>query len=312
MEILNQINQIILLIADPLLNWLLNFDKNLVIAIVAIFTATVITIMRKFTSNQDLLKRCDDDKIVLTKRIKQIKKEDNSNEVNSCTDSLLKTIKSNGLQFPNDGVAKLQNLLSSAWKKSEVKRLGMIKNQISMKTLKQEGLPLLAALIPLAILGSWCFCRIGFYPPVENETVTIAAHFPITDVGKIVHLTPQKGMTIENGSVEQVAEAELTGIKYGRVEWKVNALSNEKPYKIVIRYNENDKYEHELLVGQNTYSEQLKLIDDIGERAIEILMPEVKFFGIIPGFWLFAPWLIAYLMITIPFVPLLKKVLKIY
>ncbi len=43
-------------------------------------------------------------------------------------------------------------------------------------------------------------------------------------------------------------------------------------------------------------------------------MRQVRLFGVVPGVdWLLLPpWLVAYLLIAIPFVPILKAVLRIY
>ncbi len=312
MELLHQINQAILFVADPLFNGLLHLNLNVTVVIVALLTATVLTVLRKFASNQDLLQRCHQDKITLTKRIKELKKHDHTEEVNACIGSVIRTVTDGGVKFPEDGAERLRRLLRSAWKKSEVKRLKEIKNQIAMKTLKQEGLPLLVALLPLAILGTWCFARLGAHPPKAHESVRVAAHFPFTDIGKIAHLVPQDGMTIENGAVHEVEKAELNGIPYGRIEWSVHAEASKTPYPIQIRYHNGDTYEHELLVGQKTYSEPLKLECPSGERAVEIVMTPFQVLGIIPGVGFLAPWLVAYILITIPVVPLLKRTLKIY
>ncbi len=51
-----------------------------------------------------------------------------------------------------------------------------------------------------------------------------------------------------------------------------------------------------------------------GGRALEVRLRPARLFGVVPGIPAvgFQPWLVAYLLITIPLVPLLKRTLRIY
>src|SRR5208283_2175586 len=123
---LDWINHSILALADPLLNWLLRVPTDLALVIVAVGTAAIITFSRLLTTNQDLLRRCDHDK----RRLRVLIRE---------------------AAFQRDKVA--------------VKRFRTTRNMIGMMTMKEEGWPLLAAIVPIAILGTWCFQRLAFVPP---------------------------------------------------------------------------------------------------------------------------------------------------
>ncbi len=65
---LDWINSTVLALADPLLSWLLRLPTDLALVIVAVGTGAIITFARLLTTNQDLLRRCDQDK----KRLKEL------------------------------------------------------------------------------------------------------------------------------------------------------------------------------------------------------------------------------------------------
>ena len=59
---LTWINDVILAFADPLLNWLLRLPSDVALLIVAVGTGAILTLARLMTTNQDLLRRCAQDK----------------------------------------------------------------------------------------------------------------------------------------------------------------------------------------------------------------------------------------------------------
>ncbi|NQZ69190.1 MAG: hypothetical protein HRT89_14110 [Lentisphaeria bacterium] len=274
-------NNTILQISDPVLNWLLSLPLDLTLLIVSIGTGAIITYSRKFTSNQDFLKRCDADKKRLKELIKEAKKRGD---------------------------------------KEAAKRHINTRNMISISTLKQEGLPLLAAILPLAILGTWAFQRLAYIPPQAKETIVVKAYFPVSAVGELTHILPQKGL--KSGSdgqqwIQEILEekdAKTGVILNGVASWQLQAGASVKPYQLEIQRGE-EKVRKELLVGQRTYAPQLAFYDS-GKAAdcVEIVMKPVKFLGVVPGVEMLflAPWLLAYFLIAIPSVMLIKRVGKIY
>jgi hypothetical protein len=81
----------------------------------------------------------------------------------------------------------------------------------------------------------------------------------------------------------------------------------------VVRYGD-ESYRHRLLVGQRRYSRPVKLQrEGSREHAIELKMRRLKPFGVVPGIGaVFPPWLVGYLLVTIPGVPLLKRLFGIH
>lgn len=283
---LEWINSAILALADPVLSWLLRLPMDLALLIVAVGTGSIITFSRLFTTNQDLLRRCNRDK----QRLKELIRE-----------------------------AKARK------DKEAVRRHVMTRNMIGMTTMRQEGRPLLAAMLPIAILGTWCFQRLAFVPPQAGETVTVSAYFPVSAVGELAHIVPHEGVrevTPTNSATrarwiqEIVADLDpRTHKPVGAVAtWQLQADADAKPYKLAIRHK-TATVEKELLIGQQAYAPDVEFYGaDQPVTCVRIGMKPVKLFGLLPGIrWLLLPpWLTAYFLIAIPSVSLIKRLAKVY
>jgi len=283
---LEWINNAILALADPVLNWLLRLPVDLALVIVAVGTGSIITFSRLFTTNQDLLRRCDQDK----KRLRELIRE-----------------------------AKARK------DKEAVKRHRTTLNMIGMTTMRQEGWPLLAVILPIAILGTWCFQRLAFVPPQAGETVILRAYFPVSAAGELAHVVPQKGVRevthADSGArerwIQEIVEDRdpKTGVASGAVAtWRLQADASAEPYRLEIRHK-TSTVEKALLVGQKVYSPDVEFYGaDQSVWSARIDMKPVKFLGLVPGIdWLLMPpWLVAYFLIAIPSVSLLKRLAKVY
>lgn len=278
MDFFNAINDALLVFLDPVFGWLLHLPTDAALFVVAIGTSAILTLVRLFTTNQDLLRRCAADK----KRLKVLKKE-----------------------------AKL------AGDKEALKRYRATGGVIAGKTMAAEGKPLLASIIPIALLATWCFARLGFYPPQPDEELELRAYFPVSSVGQLAHVVPAEGLEATNSWVQRVVEDPIRNpdgsVAAGLALWKFKAAGNENPYKLQIRHA-GETQEKELLVGQRIYAPNLAFYENDSKiTCAELKMREVKLFGFVPGIEaLFCPpWIVAYLLIAIPFVYILKWIFRI-
>jgi hypothetical protein len=198
--------------------------------------------------------------------------------------------------------------------------------RIGLLTVKQEGWPLLAALLPIALLGTWCFQRLAFIPPKAGETIAIRAYLPASAAGELAHIVPQEGLRevsqAEPGArgkwIQEIAEDRFppaTGTVIGAVAtWHVQAAASARPYKLAIHYK-TASVEKELLVGQRTYSPDAQFYsDDPSFQCVQMDMKPVKFLGVLPGIPPLSvpPWMLAYFLIAIPSVSLVKRMTRIY
>lgn len=274
---LTALNDVILTIADPLLGWLLRLPTDATLILVGVATALVLTFARPFTTDQDLLRRCHCDK----KRLKQLIREAKRNK-----------------------------------DKEAVRRYKSSLAVVMMRTLKSEVRPLLLAVVPVAVLAVWCFFRLEFHPPKANEAIRVHAYFPISAAENLVHIVPQDGVAAEDGWAQEIMAVTdpAEGRPHGKATWHLHAEAAPEPYVLEIRYKRGT-YTKQLLVGQRTYTAAVEFYPD-GAPMIccEIQMEQVKLFGIVPGIPSLglAPWLVAYFVIAIPSVPLIRRVSGVY
>lgn len=268
---LQTLNDMMLLLMDVILGWMLLLPMGVALLIVAVGTAAILTFVRPFTTNQDLLQRCKRDKKKLGKFIRQAKRERDK-----------------------DALARFRATVA----------------QIAMKTLRAEGKPLLLSIIPVAFLAVWCFGRLGFIAPQPDEPITVRAYFPASAIGKIALIVPAEGVTAEDGWIQHIIEDPNKGAGgkvNGWATWKLSAHGREEPYTLEIRYKGKTCSKAMLVDGQR-YSTTLELYPETAIQAVQLDLTPYKPFGIVPGFpkLFLDPWLVGYLLITIPVVFLLR------
>ncbi len=282
-------NDLSLAIFDGLFGWLLLLPRTFALIAVALVTATLITVVRKWTTNQARLRRAAADIRRLNELIRQRKQENEA-----------------------DAVARHR----------------ATKAQIGLLKFKAEGLPLVTYLLPLALLATWAFYRLEFYPPRAGEEIQVTAYLPASARDDIVHLVPQPGLHAINGWVQSVRQvptrpsawdrfwARVTFQEVRQPEpdnvaiWRLQGDASPEPYPLLLRWRDHT-YEREMRVGQSLYSPASETWDD-GKVALAVAQREVRLFGI-PGLGPWLPgWIVGYFLLTIPLFFLLKRLLGIY
>lgn len=181
---LSNLNNWIVGAMDRLLGWLLHFSSDVQIVVVALLSALILAAVRFLTTNQDLLRRCHEDK----RKQKQ----------------LLRSAKSRA-------------------DKSTAKRHRTTLGMIAIKQLRQEFRPLLVSLIPIILLASWALSRLEYHALKRGEAAQFSAYFPLSAVGKISHLAPQDGVTAQNGWIQEITAVTDQGPAHGIATWRITA-----------------------------------------------------------------------------------------
>jgi len=275
------LNTLCLSLMDHLLGWSLSLPRIVVLLALAIGTALILTVVRKFTTNQDLLRRAKADK------------------------------------------ARLKQLLGDAKRagdKDAIKRIRGTIGEIGMVSMKSEGLPLLASLLPIALLAIWAFSRIGYLPPKAGETVIVKAYLPSVEIGNLIYMVPQKGLEASKGWIQPITEekdAEGKVVK-GIAQWELKSAPAGGSFVLPLRYK-GKTVEKELLVGGPKYADPVTFYEDQPIEIVEVVMSEYKPLDLLPKLampgvpWLALDgWLLGYLIIVIPLSFILKPALRIY
>jgi hypothetical protein len=310
---LEHLNDVLLRLADPVLGPLLGLPRDVALLLVAVGTALVLALVRVFTTRQELLKRCAADKKRLKARIKAVRSRPDEKTAHAHAAALRDELARAGRALDPADAERVERLLVRALKRRDLKALRATRNAVGLKTLRQEGLPLLVSLPLIVFVAAWAFARIGYYPPAAGRPVTVAMYLPKSAAGTLVHLEPQPGLAAPDGWVRTVRIETDAGQTYGLARWRLVGQASERPYPLRIKRG-SERWEHRLLIGQDTCSPPLKAFDARGEHVLEVGLRPYKPFGVIgaiPGVPL-APWILGYLAIVIPFVPLLKRLLGLY
>ena len=291
---LQTLNDLLMNFMSGALNWMLYMPKDVVLGIVALVTAAALTLVRPFTTNQDLLRRCKADKM------------------------------------------KLKRFIKDAKRKKDKEALGRYRATmagIGMKSMKAEGKPLLYAIIPIALLALWCFGNLGYEAPVPGEPVNVRAYFPRSAIDRVgvVHIAPVEGVEATTGWAQRITEDPVPGPDGrtgGWANWQLAAEENEKPYLLDVRC-QGKSYPKEMIVNGREYSPVLEYYDESPVQAVELGLNQYKPFGVVPtlkipakwvekhswlaffSWFVLDAWIVGYLLITIPFVFLLRWSLKI-
>jgi len=271
--ILAQATHWIVRLADAPLGWLLALPRDLAIVLLAVGTSLLLSLVRKWTTNQDQLRRSRDD----LRRLKQLRRE-----------------------------------ARQAGDKAAIARLRATRGLVNALRLKAEGLPLLVSLLPIIFLAVWAVERLDYFPPQVGEDFTLRAYFPLSSVDKLAHLVPPEGAELRGPAV-QLVQLDPHGQANGVASWTLCAPRPADSLGIVIRH-QGEAATHAVRIGGHTYAPPVTPHEGGRILASEVLLRQAKLLGIVPGIPAigFPPWLVAYLLIVIPLVPVLRRALRVY
>jgi len=93
--------------------------------------------------------------------------------------------------------------------------------------------------------------------------------------------------------------------------WKLRFVE-AGTYRLRFRFDDKT-YEHEVAVGGKHYGPTMKFYPENNKIASVVHLPQRKLFGVVPGYEALgcAPWMIGYLLLTIPLVYINKALFRI-
>ena len=291
-------------VGDWVFGWILYLPRDVALFGVAIMASALLTVARRWTTNQEWLQRAAAD----TQRQNQLKQE-----------ALARGEKEAALRHQD------------------------VTLRIKLNTLRQEWKPLLWVLIPVTLLATWSFARLAYLPPKINQPVEIHACLPRAGIGQLAHLVPEPGVAVVGDWIQPVVADQrvvshtawgATGpwmldrvhrfwhwndpgtapapVLDGVAVWHV-ILQDAKLRRLKIRYD-GHTYEAPIRAGTPVYEEPVTDFPGAPLQAIEVVLVPRRLFNLVGGVdWLFLPpWLVAYFLIASPAVSILKRAFKIY
>lgn len=258
---------------DVLLGWLLWLPRDAALLLVVVGTALCMTLARKWFTNQDLLRRAVAD------------------------------------------VAQLKTLLRDARRakdKAAIQRLRGTTALVKTERLRDDLRVLAVVIVPVGLLAMWAAERFDYLPPRVGEEITLRAYYPLSSADRLSHLVPSDAFELRSPAI-QIVQPDPFDKSRAFASWRIAVLHPADDLSLTIRH-QNETATHHARVGRSTYSpaRQLQAHDFILETELEL--QRYSFLGVGPhrDFFGLAPWLIAYLVLAIPLVPLLRKVCRVY
>jgi uncharacterized membrane protein (DUF106 family) len=272
MNYLAELSSTMARLLDLPLGWLLTLPRDAAIVLVAAGTSLIMTLARKWCTNQDLLRRTKDD----LARLK----------------SLAREAKRNG-----DKAAVLRTRSTVA--------------AIKTMRLRADGIVLAVSLAPLAMLAMWAAQRLEYFPPRVGEELMLQAQYPLSSVDTLTHLVPPSGVKL-NSPALQLVQVDPLDPQHGMAHWKFVPETPVDSLPLVVRHA-GDSVTHLLNVGGQIYSPPVQMHVDVLPMTTTVELRQAKFLGRVPGFPQLglAPWLVAYVLLSVALVPLLRRVLNV-
>ncbi len=185
-----------------MIDWKVVFDgllvlpRDVTLLVFSTLTALLMTLARRWFTNQDLLRRCAED----LRQLKRLKQEARQSRDKPKRQRLRNTV----------ALVKQMQL------GEDMKVLGVV-------------------LVPVAVLAMWAVERLDYLPPRVGDELVIRAFFPISSVDDVTHLVPTEGIELKSSPI-QVIHADSRTPPIGMAEWTLCPTSATDELKLTIRH----------------------------------------------------------------------------
>ncbi|MBI4150473.1 DUF106 domain-containing protein [Candidatus Woesearchaeota archaeon] len=191
--------------------------------------------------------------------------------------------------------AELKKHKDNPKKFMEVQKQAMSKN---MKYMTSSLKPSLFTLIPLLLIFGWLNSHMSFEPLQPNTPFTVITYFVEGASGNATLVVPE-GLTVLGENPKQINDK--------KAAWQVKGKTGE--YLLEVQYNEKSFTKDILVQKENGYKQPVTPFKDSLVTAIEV--PHEKIITLNLFGWKLG-WLGAYIIFSLIFSMVLRKVLKVY
>ncbi len=251
---------------------LLELPRDVTLLVFSVLTALLMTLARRWFTNQDLLQRCAND----LRQLKQLDQEARQSRDTPRRQRLRNTV-------------------------ALVKR-----------TQLTEDIKVLAiVLVPVAVLAMWAVERLDYLPPRVGDELVVRAFFPISSVEGVTHLVPTDGIELISSPI-QIIHADSQTPPIGLAEWTLRPTSATDELTLTIRHHGESVVHRvavgrsTYLPPQQLHpNERLKTTEIVLKRYHPLgLNLNTERLGL-------PAWMAGYLVLTLLLVPGLKRLLRV-
>ena len=161
--------------------------------------------------------------------------------------------------------------------------------------------PMLFTFLPIIIFFGWMTAHLAYYPILPNEEFSVTMNFDPGIKGDVILDIPENLISV-NGVNQSILANQAT--------WILNGLEGE----YLLNYNFNGiTYSNEILITlDRTYNQPLTKVKNGGIKDITVNMIAVKPFNKLNLFGWKPGWLGAYIILSIIFSTIIRKLMKVY
>ncbi len=271
------VSLLILHIGDFLLGWLLLLPRDIPLFVLAVLTAVILVIVRRWATNQDQLRRAKSDR----RTLKQLRR----------------AAKARG---DRDALARIKALQG---------RIGLLR-------LRAEVKPLLWAIVPIALLAIWCYERLPYLPPQPGSTFTLQLTHPVSAHGDLAHVVLPNDLLVADRSLQPILAEEVPTPRYAIATWQLTrqlptAHSDHVP--IIQCVSPMGRFDHPFEASPMRLPLIARNHDDAGTIITRLILPERRLLGVVPGIASVAlpAWLVGYLIIVIALIPIVRRAFRL-
>ena len=259
---------------DIPLGGLLSLPRDLALLLFATGTALLMVLVRRAVTNQDLLRRCDQDLRQLKRLLrsaKQLRDKPRRQRLRN-TVALIK-----GMQFTAD-----------------LKVLAVV-------------------IVPVGALACWATERFDYLLPHVGEELVVRAYYPLSSVGEVTHFVPTSGIELKSPAIQQVVLADGASPAFGVAQWTFQSTRSFEEAVLVIRHH-GESAVHRIAIGQPFYLSPEQHYSNERLSRTEVLLQRYQPLALdlktdavgLP------PWMIGYLALTLLLVPALKRLMRVF
>jgi hypothetical protein len=222
--------------------------------------------------------------------------------------------------------------------RSELLRFDHTTAQVRLWQMRVDLRVLGVVIVPLAWIATWAATRLDYEPIELGKDYTLTARLPISSAGRVAHLVPEPWFTPETSLIARAApDPDHPG--WARADWRLRFVDRDEsraesrgmPLALTMRHAGETATHPVFLDGRRpspavafaaetddsraaSPASESSPSESVARRLVEsrLSVAEYRFLGWVPG-WpaaRLAPWVVAYLMLSLLLLPIAKRLTR--
>jgi hypothetical protein len=222
--------------------------------------------------------------------------------------------------------------------RSELLRFDHTTAQVRLWQMRVDLRVLGVVIVPLAWIATWAATRLDYEPIELGKDYTLTARLPISSAGRVAHLVPEPWFTPETSLIARAApDPDHPG--WARADWRLRFVDRDEsraesrgmPLALTMRHAGETATHPVFLDGRRpspavafaaetddsraaSPASESSPSESVARRLVEsrLSVAEYRFLGWVPGWPAagLAPWVVAYLLLSLLLLPIAKRVTR--